>query len=90
MLNIVDRVKAPFVPISFYPFSILPVGNHYSEVDVYYFCTCFYTFSAYVCIHKYCVVSHVFLNFAQLISYSWMYSTTFVFHSNVILKICLC
>lgn len=44
MLNIVDRVKAPFVPISFYPFSIFPIGNYYSEVDVYYFCTCFYTF----------------------------------------------
>lgn len=44
MLNIVNKVKAPFVPISFYPFSIFPIGNHYSEVVVYYFCTCFYTF----------------------------------------------
>lgn len=34
MLNIVDRVKAPFVPISFYTFSIVPIGNHCSEVDV--------------------------------------------------------
>lgn len=51
MLNIVELKST----ISFCPFSILPIGNHYSEVDVYYFCTCFYTFSAYVCIHKYVV-----------------------------------
>lgn len=48
-LNIVDRVKAPFVPISFYPFSILPIGNHYSELDVLFL----YMFIYLFCISMY-------------------------------------
>lgn len=71
VLNIVDRIKTLFVPISFYPFSILPIGNHYSEIDVYYFCTCFIPFlhmyvsiknmQSFVCF-KLCTISLLFLH----------------------------